>query len=109
MCPPTLTPEVAQYLGPAFTPVAAGLWAVIGYPLCSFCLLIWDGINAGGAYHGLAEAVGGLLIVALGIVMLVAGALVVAFLVGASVLFVLCGLAVFISLRRPARHRPAGR
>ncbi|MDB5312404.1 MAG: hypothetical protein JWO38_6606 [Gemmataceae bacterium] len=91
-----LPPGTVQYLGPAFSPVVAALWNVIGRPLFELCSLVWFGLTARGMNESFGQAVGGLLQVAF------VGALLVGAVV-CTALFLIVFVGVAFIARRQAR------
>jgi hypothetical protein len=85
MVPQDLPPEVSQYLDPAFTPLVAILWHVIGVPICQLLLLVFVAPDLSHAADGMREAMGGFVVALMtGVLMIllaIVGLVILAFLV----------------------------
>jgi hypothetical protein len=72
MVPQELPPGLSQYLGPAFTPLIAILWHVVGEPILQLVALFFAGPAFAAAStkvgEGLGALIGGLIVFAMAIV-----------------------------------------
>ena len=95
------SPVLLQYIGPAFGPVVAELWRVIGQPLCELCLLFWGFMVTNDAQHSLAIAIGPIIACVIGwaLMLLVIVAAFAVCLVGTWLIVSAC-LVAFLAWRR---------